>query len=363
MCAGDDIRDRVITRCRELGFALAGVCEARPPEHADAYLRWLDRGQQGEMAYMARNQALRIDPRMLLPGAVSIVCVADRYAAQTKHHASQRMNRSHGPRGKIARYARGDDYHTVMKKRLHELADELRRMFPDETFRVCVDTAPVLEREHAQRAGIGAIGKNTMLIERGVGSYLLLGEILTTLALPASTGAEPDPCGSCTRCIDACPTDAITPWVVDATRCISYLTIEHRSTIDPHFHEAMGSWIFGCDICQEVCPHNQQTRQTRRAGHHTAYESRRDSFDLLEVLNWSEDDRRQAFQRSPMKRARLDMMKRNALICAGNAVRTRDDSEETTRLRSAIEAMSREPGAAPMVQATARDVLESLRST
>jgi epoxyqueuosine reductase len=185
-----------------------------------------------------------------------------------------------------------------------------------------VDTAPVLERELAQRAGIGAVGKNTLLIERGVGSYLLLGEIITTLPLAASKPSEPDPCGSCTRCVDACPTQAITPWSVDATRCISYLTIEHRGEIDERFHAAMGDWIFGCDVCQEVCPHNQPTQRSRERMEEVlpAYAPRRTGFDLLQVLNWDEQARQDAFIKSAMKRAKLDMMKRNAIIAAGNVL-------------------------------------------
>jgi len=242
-----------------------------------------------------------------------------------------------------------------MKKRLHRLADELAEQFPDETFRVCVDTAPVLEREHAQRAGLGAVGKHTLLIQEGVGSYVLLGEIITTLALAPTPSAEgADPCGSCTRCIDACPTSAITPWSVDATRCISYLTIEHRGPIGEQFHEAMGDWIFGCDVCQEVCPHNQPTVRTAQAEAHDAYAPRREHFDLLAVLGWDEGARRAMFRKSPMKRAKLAMMKRNALIAAGNVTLKSDP----TSLRSQGEALARDESECEMVRTTAEVVLK-----
>jgi epoxyqueuosine reductase len=187
-----------------------------------------------------------------------------------------------------------------MRKRLTRLAKELGEKFPSETFRACVDTATVLEREHAQRAGLGAVGKNTLLIQRGVGSWLLLGEIITTLPLTVSQASDPDPCGTCTRCIDACPTQAITPWSVDASRCISYLTIEHRSAIDPQFHEAIGDWLFGCDICQEVCPHNQPTERTAKAVTNPAYESRWDAIDVMKVVDWDEAERSRAFAGSAM---------------------------------------------------------------
>ncbi len=361
---------QVLSRCRELGFALAGVAEAKPTSYEGQYRAWIEAGKQGEMAYLARNIEKRLDVRTLLPGAgaKSVICVADRYWAEgiEARHGGSATSRHQGieggeeggeekAEGRVARYARGDDYHVVMKKRLHRLADELAEQFPDETFRVCVDTAPVLEREHAQRAGLGAVGKHTLLIQEGVGSYVLLGEIITTLALAPTPSAEgADPCGSCTRCIDACPTSAITPWSVDATRCISYLTIEHRGPIGEQFHEAMGDWIFGCDVCQEVCPHNQPTVRTAQAEAHDAYAPRREHFDLLAVLGWDEGARRAMFRKSPMKRAKLAMMKRNALIAAGNVTLKSDP----TSLRSQGEALARDESECEMVRTTAEVVLK-----
>ena len=172
--------------------------------------------------------------------------------------------------GRIARYALGDDYHEIIKDRLHVLADWLRQIAPDAQTRAAVDTAPVLERELAGLAGIGWVGKNTCVIHPRVGSWLLLGQIITTLSLSADE-PMPDHCGTCTRCIDACPTDAITqPYQLDASRCISYLTIEHRGEIPTEFHGPIGDWLYGCDICQDVCPHNS------RAGGHRAAALRRD---------------------------------------------------------------------------------------
>ena len=337
----------VLDRCYELGFALAGIAPAEPTRYEPQLRQWLSQAKHGEMHYLAQHTSQRIDPRNMVPGAKSIICVADRY------HNGRPDPPQVGPRGRIARYARGEDYHAVMSKRLRRLADELGKQFPGETFRVCVDTAPVLEREHAQRAGLGAVGKHTLLIEPGVGSYLLLGQIITTVQLTPSQPSDTDPCGECTRCIDACPTDAITPFSVDATRCISYLTIEHRSVIDQRYHEPMGDWIFGCDICQEVCPHNQPTQRSRSAPVQPAYAPRRDGFDLLEVLGWDEQARREAFLRSAMKRAKLSMMKRNALIAAGNWLAKANHPALARR----VEAIAADLGEDDLVRRTAQAVL------
>ncbi len=338
--------EKVLHRCQQLGFASAGICAAAPADRPAAWRDWLAAGKQGEMEYLLRDLEVRLDPRNLLDGARSIICVADRHAGGPDVAGSE-------AEGRIARYARGEDYHRVMKKRLHELADELAAEFPEHRFRVCVDTAPLLEREHAERAGLGALGKHTLLIERGVGSYLLLGAIVTSLPLTPTEPSDPDPCGSCSRCIDACPTQAISPWSVDATRCISYLTIEHRSLIDECFHGPIGDWIFGCDICQEVCPHNQPTERSRAAPVHPAYAPRHQAFDLLEVLGWREEDRRRVFTRSALKRAKLSMMKRNAIIAAANATHASNRVE----LHARIESLARDPQEDPLVRRTAEAVL------
>jgi len=341
----------IIERCKSLGFVLAGIASAEPTRHAQALRDWIGQGKHGEMAYLERNLDVLLDPRKILDGAKSVICVADRY------HDGSKDELHDEPAGRIARYARGEDYHKVIKRRLFALCDSLRRDFPDEKFRSCVDTAPLLEREYAQRAGLGSVGKHTLLIDPGVGSYLLLGEIVTTLDLPVSEPADDDPCGSCTRCIDACPTDAITPWSVDARKCISYLTIEHRSAIAREHEVGMGDWIFGCDICQEVCPHNQPTQRSLAAPMHTAYRPQRDAFDLLEVLNWSEDHRRAAFTRSALKRAKLNMMKRNALIAAGNALDKREEGEMKLLVQR-IQKIADDAAEDEMVRITARNMLE-----
>lgn len=353
----------VLDRCSELGFALAGIAPAAPTSYAKELRDWLDAGRHGEMEYLARNVELRIDPAAMVPGARSIICVADRYHKGGRDLIQERSpDDPRGPIGRIARYARGDDYHVVMRERLETLRDDLRLRFPEHAFRACVDTAPVLEREHAWRAGLGSVGKHTLLIQSGIGSYLLLGEIITTLALEPSKPADPDPCSTCTRCIDACPTDAITPWSVDASRCVSYLTIEHRGRIDPSFHEPIGDWLFGCDICQEVCPHNQPTRRSRKQEVHAAYSPRRSGFDALEALGWTESARQAAFVNSSMKRARLDMMKRNAAIVAGNAL-AKATGADPAKLRERLEQAAADPHESELVRQAARDALSRADGT
>jgi epoxyqueuosine reductase len=344
-------RGFILQRCHELGFARAGIARAEPTRYEKELRAWLAAGRHGKMAYLKRHEELLVNPARFVAGAKSIICVADRYLGEATERRSDEATE-----GRIARYARGEDYHLVMKRRLRVLCDELRERHPHEIFRGCVDTAPLLEREHAQRAGLGAVGKHTLLIERGVGSWLLLGEIVTTLQLDPSQPAKPDPCGSCTRCIDACPTGAITAWSVDARKCISYLTIEHRSVLNEDLFPGARDWIFGCDICQEVCPHNQATRASGEAPVHEAYAPRRSGFELLEILNWTEADRRDAFGRSAMKRAKLAMMKRNALIAAGNVLADRDDPA----LRARIEVLAGDAGAEAIVRETAATVLRRM---
>lgn len=338
-----------------MGFALAGVCEARATDHARELKEWLADGRHGSMAWLAARLDERLDPARMLAGARSFILVADRYDAGR----SPTVAGGSGRLGRIARYARGDDYHTVIKKRLHALADGLRAAHPAERFRSFVDTAPVLEREHAARAGLGWIGKHTLLIHPEVGSYVLLGGVLTTMALtpPPEQAPVPDHCGTCTRCIDACPTGAITPYSVDATRCVSYLTIERRGPVEPELFEGIGDWLFGCDVCQEVCPHNRaRPGAGDGAGAHAPYTPRREGFDVLDVLGWREDDRRAAFARSALKRARLDMMKRNALIVAGNTLARRADAA----LRSRVESVAQDLDESELVRSTARAVLARL---
>ncbi len=362
------VRERVLGLARSAGFALAGVCPARASDYAHVVRQWIADGRHGEMAYLQNHLDTRLDPARLLDGARSILCVADLHPKDTELPP-------HGPapHGRIARYAFGDDYHKTIKKRLHALADALAAEHPGERFRSTVDTAPILEREHAARAGLGWVGKHTLLIHPRLGSYMLLGTIVTTMELTDAgandlSGLLPpaDHCGTCTRCIDACPTSCISasgPRSVDAQRCISYLTLEHRSPIDPRLHPMMGQWIAGCDVCQEVCPFNGGVRGSGfgdqdESVYQTAYTPRPPApgVSLFEVLNWTEDDRRAAFKGSALKRIKLDMLKRNALIAAGNALAWGEDNT----LRKQIERLAEDAGQPELVRITAKQVLDRL---
>ncbi len=350
--------DAVVSMCLDAGFAAAGVASIEPTRWERELRAWLGAGKHGTMAWLENNVEVRTDPARLVDGASSAVMVADLY-----HTRADEQDPPLQPgQGRIARYARGRDYHDAIKQRLHPLCDTLRERFPGEAFRAFTDTAPVLERELAQRAGIGWTGKHTLTIHPRVGSYLLLGGFVTTLELGTPDGQEivTDHCGTCTRCIDACPTDAITPYSVNASACISYLTIEHRTTIDRRFHEAIGGWIFGCDICQEVCPHNsaRDAGQLPQGGaaRHAPYEPSRepgDRVDLLGVLGWTAEDRSRELSKSAMKRATLTMWRRNAAIAAGNALKSND----LPSLRARLESIAADETDDPMVRDAARQAL------
>jgi epoxyqueuosine reductase len=326
---------------QELGFALAGIAPAEATEYADFLRQWIADGKHGEMDYLAKNLDVRIDPCEMVQGAKSVICVADRYCSEISNFKSEISD------GRIARYAWGDDYHKIIKKRLFELADALRTRFADHEFRCAVDTAPVLEREHAQRAGLGWVGKHTLLINPDAGSWFLLGEIITTLPIENAGDRREtitDHCGTCTRCIDACPTGCITPYQLDASRCISYLTIEHRGMIEPDLHQAMGDWVAGCDVCQEVCPFN--SNDSDEIPVHPA-----PSVPLLELLGWDAEARQRAFTKSALKRIKLEMIKRNALIVAGNVLAKKSD------VKRQIESLANDESESELVRATARQVI------
>jgi epoxyqueuosine reductase len=350
--------DEIKSLAAKLGFALCGIADARPTDHRQHFLDWLTAGRHGSMDYLADNVELRFDPCALVPGATSIICLADFLGPADSTPENPQSAIRDPQSGRIARYAQFNDYHTVIKKRLHKMADVLEAREPEHVFRCSVDTAPVLEREHAARAGLGWVAKNTLLIHPQLGSHLLLSQIITTLPLTPDPVPQPEAghCGSCTRCIDACPTACITPYSVDASRCISYLTIENRGPIDPAFHPAIAEWLYGCDVCQEVCPFNAHPERAADIDIPEAYGQRPATMSLLEVLDWTEEDRRVAFTRSAMKRAKLDAMKRNALIVAGNRLREQSDSALYARLAQVVG----DEAESPMVRDTARSVIASL---
>ncbi|HWP39690.1 MAG TPA: tRNA epoxyqueuosine(34) reductase QueG [Tepidisphaeraceae bacterium] len=299
-------------QARRLGFDLVGIASAEPSRYRDYFRQWLVAGQAGTMQYLHRRFEQRTDPASYLPGARSVICVAMNYYAPLTPPPQA------AGQGRIARYALGQDYHELFKPRLYQLADWIRCRVPDAQTRCAVDTAAVMEKELAARAGVGWIGKNTCIINERIGSWLLLGEVLTTLPLPPDDPAI-DRCGTCRRCIDACPTQAITaPYQLDARRCISYLTIERREPIPDEFHDKLHGWLFGCDICQEVCPWNSKAPLSSEPAFQPRFSS--GTIDLHELLAWREQDYRDRLRGSAIKRVKLPVLQRNAklLLHAGS---------------------------------------------
>ncbi len=302
---------RVKDRAYALGFDLVGIAALGPADTAPALERWLAAGYDGDMAYLARGAAKRADTRLPVPGAKSAVVVALDYGGRA-------------PDGPVARYARGDDYHAVMVERLGALHEWLNaavgRAVPGKAY---VDTGPILERDLARKAGLGWFGKNTNLINPKLGSFFFLGELLVDLELAPDAPFAAEHCGSCRACLDACPTQAfVEPGVLDATRCISYLTIELRGEIPSGFREAIaaGGHLYGCDLCQSCCPWNGKfAREVREpAFQPRAAIAGKDAATLArEILAMDEDDFRVAFRGSPMKRATRAGLRRNAAVVAG----------------------------------------------
>lgn len=294
-----------------LGFDLVGIARLGPAETSRAFDGWLARGYEGEMHYMSRTAEKRRDSRSAFSRAKSAIVVGLDYGGRE-------------PAGPVARYARGDDYHDVVLGRLNELHRRLERFVgAPVSGKSYVDTGPILERELARRAGLGWFGKNTMLINPKTGSFFFLGELLVDLELEPDVPFATDHCGTCRRCMDACPTGAIVEErVVDSNRCISYLTIELRGEIPSEFRAVIGDSVYGCDICQDVCPWNDKFARPNRvdAFRPRAVVAAKDSKALAgELLEMSEEDYRAAFAGSPMKRAKLRGLARNAAIVLANA--------------------------------------------
>lgn len=309
--------DKLKQRAVELGFNLVGLTRAEPSPTLAAYEQWANAGMHGTMNYMARpdRRARRRDLSMILPGVRSLVVVGVDYRAWLP---ADLLNDPR--RGQIASYAWGLDYHDVIAPRLEALAEWLRTASGlDFAHRVYVDTGAILERSHAHEAGLGFIGKNTMLIHPRRGSYFFLGEILTDLDFDAyDQPGAPTMCGSCTRCLVACPTDAFPrPHVLDARRCISYLTIEHKGWIDHALRPLMGNWVFGCDICQNVCPWQRFTPETTNPAYHPA-DNDRAAPPLLDLLALDVPTFKARYAGSPVERIKRRRLVRNACIAAGN---------------------------------------------
>jgi len=308
----DDVRGLA----RECGFELAGVAAAEPLRELPLYRGWVDAGFAGEMRYLTDRRAeVRTDPRNLLPSARSIVCVGKLY--NTPQSYSTEFDDAE--RGWISRYAWGGDYHDVLRRVLARLDALLReRSGPDYQSKLCVDTAPLLERSYARMAGLGWIGKNTCLIREGSGSWFFLGELLVSIEI-APDAPPPDRCGTCRRCIDACPTSAIVPfeggYTVDSRLCISYYTIELRSEVPKDHRVGNGAHVFGCDICQEVCPWNRRAPVTSEP----AFQARTVAPPLERMAALTEQEFCEIFAGTPVTRARYTGFLRNVAIAMGNS--------------------------------------------
>ena len=305
------LTEKIRARAGELGFGLVGFAPADQLEGAEFYARWVALGYAGQMGYLERNLEKRGDPRLLLPGARSVVCVGMQYFQES-------APKTDPLEGRVSCYARGEDYHGLIEGRLGQLLEFVRAEVGQVVAgRAYVDTGPVLERELAQRAGLGWWGKNTCLIAKGTGSYFFLGELLLDLDLEYDQPAT-DHCGTCTRCLDACPTQAFPePYVLDARRCISYLSIELKEAIPRPLRAGMGDWIFGCDICQQVCPWNRRAEPAAEPAF--AVRSGLENPSLPELLALDREQFAARFRHSPLKRAKRRGLLRNAAVALGNS--------------------------------------------
>jgi epoxyqueuosine reductase len=296
-----------------VGFDLVGVTALGPTETAAHFDNWLSHGYAGDMGYLARGAEKRRDSRLPVPGTTHAIVVGLDYGGRE-------------PAGPVARYARGDDYHDVMERMLRELHTRLAHDAGHEVRgKPYVDTGPLLERDLARRAGLGWFGKNTNLVNPQRGSFFFLGALVVDAELVPDAPFEADRCGTCTRCLDACPTDAfVGPRQLDATKCISYLTIELKTEIPAEYHEAIGEHLYGCDVCQDVCPWNERFARALPAGSPFAPRdviSRKEADTLArELLVMTQEEFSAAFKGSPMKRAKLGGLKRNAAVVCGRRI-------------------------------------------
>ncbi len=305
-------------QARSLGFEACGIADALSP--IDPEMRfdaWLQSGYHADMAWMARTRSIRLNPQAWLPGARSAVVVLRNYFRAFPAPAPDAA--------RVARYAWGRDYHRALAKPMKRLAAFLNTLLPEAQSRTCVDAGPVLERAWAARAGLGWIGKNSLVLRRDMGSWFVLGVIFTTLSIASDAPIE-NHCGSCSACMDACPTGAIvSPGVVDSRRCISYHTIENRGDIPESVQEAMDAWVFGCDICQEVCPWNRKAQETDAPD----FTPRENVWNLRvqDILDMEEDAFDRRYAGTAVRRAKYAGMRRNALIVRQNQRRIKESQD------------------------------------
>jgi len=347
---GVTLEARIKAQASGLGFGLVGLTRTGPAPTAGTFDEWLRAGHAGEMHYLERGAEKRRDSRLAVDGALSAIVVAMSYGGRE-------------PSGPVARYARGADYHDVMAERLRALHDCVESWVGAPIRgKAYVDTGPILERDLARRAGLGWFGKNTMLINRGIGSFFFLGVLLVEIELEVDAPFSTTHCGTCTRCLDACPTDALLePGVLDARRCISYLTIELKGAIPLELRDLIGDRLYGCDICQDVCPWND--RFARGLPDDSPYRPRealanRDARTLArELLGMTDEEFSRAFKGSPMKRAKLRGLKRNSAVVLGN-VGTPEDVDALTRALDDPEPLVREHAAWALQRCVPRDTAD-----
>lgn len=309
------LRARIEGRVRESGFTHFGITGVALNDDARHLHHWLACGRHGEMQWMRTHAELRARPDELLPGTISVISVGLDYGRRDDEEAWETIN--DGNRAYVARYALGRDYHKMMRQRLQKLADQIADDVGPFGHRVFVDSAPVLERAIARNAGLGWIGKHTCLIDKQGGSWFFLGEIFLDFELPADEPAT-NHCGTCTRCIDVCPTQAIVrPYQLDARKCISYLTIEHPGSIPHEYREAIGNRIFGCDDCQLVCPWNKFAKRTDEPDFRAR--NNLDTASLADLLAWSEEEFLTRTEGTAIRRSGHYRWQRNLLIALGNA--------------------------------------------
>jgi epoxyqueuosine reductase len=305
---------------RELGFGALAIADVDVREAAVRLRAWVSTGRHGEMDYMERHAELRADPAQLLHGAVRAICVRLDYRPRGDRAdwTAREERRLADPNAAVVSiYARGRDYHKVLRSRLQTLADRIGEHVGEFAYRVCTDSAPVMEIELARKAGLGWRGKHTLLLARDAGSMFFVGEILTDLPLPVDAPAQ-EHCGSCARCIDVCPTRAITaPYQLDARRCISYLTIEHKSSIPEQLRPLIGNRVYGCDDCQLVCPWNKYARTAQLPDFDVRHGL--DSATLIELFGWSEAEFKQRHEGSAIRRIGYERWLRNLAVALGNA--------------------------------------------
>ena len=321
MNATNSLPEPTLEAIKAAGFVLLGIAPAVSTSGYDRLLEWIELGYAGDMDYIAKRKDAYRHPNGVLNGVKSIVCMALPYRSDMMHPVDARNAteiESGKPRGRLARYVwSGEDYHDVIHHRLKPVKRALSDDFPGANVRIVVDTAPLLEREFASLAGLGWQGKNTLLLNKTWGSYFFLASLLIDVDLEAATPFSSDHCGTCTACLDACPTDAfVEAGVLDARKCISYLTIEHRDAIPYELREGIGDWMFGCDVCQEVCPWNH--KRSRHELPTDDFSGSWDSLDLCELFELDDHAFRKQFRKTPLWRSRRRGILRNAAIVLGN---------------------------------------------